>query len=78
MENSSLGIQEPDAMLSGQTTESTAPFQIRSVVEVMPRLWPGMNKQGGTARIMGFQFDAGVYLLYFNIWRAFHLIRWFY
>lgn len=29
------------------------------VVEVMPRLWPGMNKQGGTARVTGVHYTSG-------------------
>lgn len=59
MEGNSPSFQREDVMLSGQTHDSAAQFQPGMVVEVMPRLWPGMNKQGGAARITKVHYDHG-------------------
>lgn len=40
-------------------TVGSAGFAVGMVVEVMPRLWPGMNKQGGAARITKVHYNAG-------------------
>lgn len=36
-----------------------AHFTIGDVVDVMPRLWPGINKPGGVGRVYGVHFDEG-------------------
>jgi hypothetical protein len=37
----------------------TSKFVVRDVVEVMARIWPGINKQGGVARVTNVHFDEG-------------------
>lgn len=39
--------------------ESSSFFPIGTVVDVMPRLWPGINKPGGVGRVYGVHYDEG-------------------
>jgi hypothetical protein len=59
MDDHPSGHRGAEIALSGQSHDSSAQFQPGTVVEVMPRLWPGMNKQGGTARITKVSYDQG-------------------
>lgn len=34
-------------------------FSVGMIVEVMPRLWPGINKQGGVARVVKVSYSEG-------------------
>ena len=38
-------------------------FQVGDVVDVMRRMWPGINKPGGVARITKIRFDEGKIIL---------------
>lgn len=42
--------------------ESSSFFPIGTVVDVMPRLWPGINKPGGVGRVYGVHYDEGTLL----------------
>eukprot|EP01032_Pedospumella_encystans_P034907 gene34907-39472_t len=40
-----------------ESTDDGREFDIGDVVDVMPRLWSGINKPGGAARIKAFAYD---------------------
>lgn len=42
-------------------------FVVGEIVEVMRRMWPGMNKPGGIARITKIHYDSGSHPLNFSI-----------
>lgn len=43
--------------------EYTSFYAVHTVVDVMPRLWPGINKPGGVGRVTGVHQDEGKLLL---------------
>jgi len=40
-----------------ESTDDGRQFDVGDVVDVMPRLWSGINKPGGAARIKAFVYD---------------------
>lgn len=44
-------------MLRGNNSDTE--FKLDDVVEVSRRMWPGINKQGGIAKIIGIHRDDG-------------------
>lgn len=47
-----------ETTLQGDALETILPG---SIVEVMPRHWPGINKPGGVGRVMASHFDEGLH-----------------
>jgi hypothetical protein len=47
--------------LSGneKSLDSFALFQVKELVYVMPRMWPGINKPGGVARVVKVHYIEG-------------------
>lgn len=53
-------VLEPQANEGDGDKEGSASFfTIGTVVDVMPRLWPGINKPGGVGRVYGVHYDEG-------------------
>ncbi len=46
-------------------TREDGHFEINEFVNVMARMWPGMNKQGGVAKVTAVRFDEGTFVLVF-------------
>ncbi len=39
-------------------------FKVNDVVEVMGRMWPGINKEGGVGRIIAVRYSEGLLFLF--------------
>lgn len=42
-----------------QNDDNVQYYVIGSIVDVMPRLWPGINKPGGVGRVLRVHYDEG-------------------
>lgn len=46
-------------MASAMALDSQSFFQVNDLVEVMARMWPGINKEGGVAKILAVHYSEG-------------------
>ncbi len=59
------GTRHEDATITVTTSSTTQNddtaqyYVIGSIVDVMPRLWPGINKPGGVGRVLRVHYDEG-------------------